>query len=227
MSRKKEQQALSDKEEAFLEHYLVSWNAADAARKAGYEPTSARKTGYDLLTKPYIIAAKKERLKALQMETDEWFARTTEHARGDLGELLDDDGCIDLPAARAANKTRLLSEYSVEVRTEKDKEGKPVPVIKTKIKLYSAQHALDQIAKRRGQDYGDTQQAILEEQLDLLKLKKEEILSREDLLRLLQKKLSKEVYLLVLAALSREDDTESQDPPLPGKAGSGNPGPAR
>lgn len=42
------------KESLFIEHYLCTFNATDAARKAGYSERTARQQGYENLTKPYI-----------------------------------------------------------------------------------------------------------------------------------------------------------------------------
>lgn len=42
------------KEQLFAENYLCTFNATDAARKAGYSEATARQEGYENLTKPYI-----------------------------------------------------------------------------------------------------------------------------------------------------------------------------
>ncbi|MBD3627661.1 terminase small subunit [Cyclobacterium sp.] len=45
---------LTEKEYRFAEHYLCSFNATEAAKKAGYSVHSARQQGHENLTKPYI-----------------------------------------------------------------------------------------------------------------------------------------------------------------------------
>lgn len=45
---------LTTKEQLFAEHYLCTFNATEAARKAGYSENAARQQGYENLTKPYI-----------------------------------------------------------------------------------------------------------------------------------------------------------------------------
>lgn len=47
---------LNDRQRRFCERYCVVWNAARAAREAGYAEKSARETGSELLTKPHIQA---------------------------------------------------------------------------------------------------------------------------------------------------------------------------
>ena len=43
--------ALNERHNLFILHYLESFNAAEAARLAGYSARTARKQGFDLLTK--------------------------------------------------------------------------------------------------------------------------------------------------------------------------------
>lgn len=45
---------MTRKEQLFAEHYLCTFNATDAARKAGYSENTARQQGHENLTKPYI-----------------------------------------------------------------------------------------------------------------------------------------------------------------------------
>ena len=48
------QEKLTEKERIFCHQWIIDWNGADAARKAGYEENRARQTAYDLVTKSYI-----------------------------------------------------------------------------------------------------------------------------------------------------------------------------
>src|SRR4051812_16728084 len=54
---------LSAKREAFCLHYLVSLDAARAAREAGYSARSAKQQGHELLKDP-LITARIQQLKA-------------------------------------------------------------------------------------------------------------------------------------------------------------------
>lgn len=197
-AKNKKFQPLSPKEETFLEEYLRSWNGAAAARKAGYPSESARQVAHELLTKPYILAAKEGRLKELRMSTDEWFARVTEQARGDLGDFLRDDGTIDLSAAR--EQTRLLSEYQEETSTRPNPDGEPTITVKKKIKLYSAQRALQMLGERIA--VPEAKQSMLEAQVALLENKLEELQKREVLLAFLEQNATPEVYQEVLRLLT-------------------------
>lgn len=85
---------LTDKEQAFVQHYLTCWNASEAARLAGYSEKSARSIGSENLTKPNIRAAIAARMAEQAMDADEALARLADLARGDIRELLtfDDAG---------------------------------------------------------------------------------------------------------------------------------------
>ena len=202
---KKQNQPLTPKEDLFLEKYLRHWNGARAAREAGYPSESAKQTAHELLTKPYFIAAKAERLKELHMETDEWYARVTAHARGDIGDLIEDDGSVNLKKAREDNNLRLVSEYQVETSHRRDEEGEPVPVTKIKLKLYSAQKALDMLGKR------EDKSALLEAQTLLLQQKLDQLAEREALLVFLKEKATPEVYQEVVRVLTGGAKDQSKE----------------
>ena len=53
---------LSDKQRVFIDEYLVSLNAKEAAIKAGYSKKTAKSIGQENLTKPAIAAAIKEKM---------------------------------------------------------------------------------------------------------------------------------------------------------------------
>ncbi len=47
---------LNDKQKKFCEEYMLDYNATQAAIRALYSEKTARQTGYEILTKPYIKA---------------------------------------------------------------------------------------------------------------------------------------------------------------------------
>ena len=55
---------LTPKQAAFVAEYLISLNASEAARKAGYSPKTAAETGYENLRKPHIAAAIQKAMEA-------------------------------------------------------------------------------------------------------------------------------------------------------------------
>lgn len=109
--------ALSPKQQAFVEAYLKTWNATKAAIEAEYSEKTAGSQGFDLLKKPEIQAAIKERLESKAMATDEVLYRLAQQARFDPGPffVFDDSGefqGMDLQAVRDAGLSHLIKSIS-------------------------------------------------------------------------------------------------------------------
>lgn len=66
---------------AFINYYVQCWNAAQAAREAGYSEHSAHKQGYKLLQRPEIQEAIKVKIDELAMSADEAILKISEIAR--------------------------------------------------------------------------------------------------------------------------------------------------
>ncbi len=207
----KAKKELTPKMRLFVEAYLRSWNATQAAKEAGYEgdEVTLASIGYENLRKPQIKALIKERLRDLCMSTDEWFVRTTAIARGDIGEFLENDGTISLRKARA--KTTLLSEYQVEESYRRDEQGEVVPVTKTKIKLYSAKDALKMIGQRLGLLESDTKALLQELKALFARHQFDELRKKEALLELLKDKASPETLAEVERILTRRPTSKGRD----------------
>ena len=66
--------ALTDKQQRFVEEYLIDLNATQAAIRAGYSGDTAKEIGYENLTKPHVAeaiqAAMAERSKRTQIDAD-------------------------------------------------------------------------------------------------------------------------------------------------------------
>ena len=86
---------ISPKQSRFVEYYVQTWNASEAARLAGYK-AEACVIGPRLKNKPLIAEAIKERMKILQLETDDVLSRLGEQAIANYSEFFtfktDDDG---------------------------------------------------------------------------------------------------------------------------------------
>ena len=59
---------LTEKQERFIDYYIETDNAAEAARKAGYSKRTANRIGSENLKKTYIQQAIKKRLEELKNE---------------------------------------------------------------------------------------------------------------------------------------------------------------
>ena len=81
--------ALSTKQKVFIEEYLKTFNATQAALAAGYSPSTAHVIGWENLRKPEISSEISKRLSETAMSADEVVKRLGEHARGNMGDFWD------------------------------------------------------------------------------------------------------------------------------------------
>ena len=127
---------LTGKQQAFVDAYLSNgFNATDAARRAGY--ADPNRNAARLTVVNGIREAIQRGLTERAMPANEVLARIAEQARSTMDDFLDEEGKIDIGRARERGKLHL-----VKVRAS-TKEGE-------RIELYSAQSALELLAKHHG-----------------------------------------------------------------------------
>lgn len=184
---------LTNKQRAFVEHYLATWNAAEAARRAGYSAKSARSVGPETLSKPVIQAAIEARIAELKMGADEVLVRLADQARGDLGDFVHigeeeitlsdiviserEEGDEGEPATmRVVRKVETVKRPTVHIDLAKAKAASKLHLIKKikdgrdglSIELYDAQAAVVLLGKHH-KLFGDEGGGILKF-IDLTKL---------------------------------------------------------
>lgn len=152
---------MNSKQEAFVNEYLKDHNGTQAAIRAGYSKKTARTIASQLLAKLDISEAIKARIAEKTMDSDEVLTRLADMARGDIAELLDIRATgydIALMVKDDAGnmivnpKTKLIKKIKQKVTTiqAKSEGGEDKEIIDTEIELYSAQEALNTIAKLNG-----------------------------------------------------------------------------
>jgi phage terminase small subunit len=129
--------ALSKKRQLFVEEYLISFNATEAAINAGYSKKTAASIGWENLRIPEIANIISQRLEASAMSADEVIMRLAEQARAGHSKYIDEDGEIDLAALIADGKSYLIKGI------KDTKYGK-------QIEFYDSQSALNLLAKHHG-----------------------------------------------------------------------------
>lgn len=167
--------ALSPKQKTFINAYLETFNATEAARQAHYKGDDATlaSVGWENLRKPEISKAIEERLAAHAMSADEVLKRLAEQARGTMGDFVrfDDAGntVFDLQAAAMLGKMSLVKKLKTKTRTyttptinvrptefedeDAEEEGRveiedmQVTEVSIEFELYDAQAALVHIGK--------------------------------------------------------------------------------
>jgi len=140
---------ITRKQQAFIDAYLVCFNGAEAARRAGYSEKTARQTASDLLAESYISEQIDARMSEVHMSADEALKLTADIARGDVGEFLNDFGGVTMDEVRKTGKTKLIKKFKTKTITINGK-NEDREIHTEEIELYSAQDALRDILKVHG-----------------------------------------------------------------------------
>jgi phage terminase small subunit len=148
---------LTNRQKVFINEYLKSFNATESAIKAGYSKKTAYSIGARLLKDVEIAEELRLRLSENAMSSEEVLRRLAEIARGDITDLMDvttSGFTIDLtdkdhninPNSKLIKKIKQkVITYLGKKDSDEDRE-----VIETEIELYSAQDALNTLAKYHG-----------------------------------------------------------------------------
>jgi phage terminase small subunit len=144
-----EGKTLTRKQQVFVDEYLKTWNAGEAARRAGYSEKSAYNIGWENVRKPEIREAIQARLDEVHMGADEVLKRLADIARGDLADFMSIGPLgftLDLDGAREAGKTQLIKKIKQKTITINGKtEDREIHT--EEIELYDAKGALELIGK--------------------------------------------------------------------------------
>lgn len=132
--------ALTAKQQAFVNAYLIHRNATRAAIDAGYSEKTAHAMGWENLRKPEIKSVIEQRFAEEAMSANEVIIRLADQARGDMADVAGIESAADL---KVSPYSRLVKEF--ERKIEFDREGGRTETIK--LKLYDAQAALVHLLK--------------------------------------------------------------------------------
>lgn len=141
----------------FVAEYLIDLNATEAAKRCGYSPKSAHSQGARLLKTAEIAAAVKRAMDARAAETKITANRVLEElAIIGLADMrhyirfLDDGDIASNWDQMPPEATRAIAEITQEIVYQKNADGDPEPVRKTKFKLHPKTPALNLIAQHLG-----------------------------------------------------------------------------
>lgn len=133
---------LTARQRAFVDHFLATFNASEAARRIGVTSKRAARRGYELRENPAVAAEIKARLDALTMTADEVLIRLAQHARASLDSFVADDAetpAIDIGKARAAGAMHLAKRIKTTVRRKRPGAAELVSV---EVEIVDTQAAL-------------------------------------------------------------------------------------
>lgn len=125
-----------------LEYFATGMNGTRAAINAGYAPESAHVESSRLLKNAKVREALEAIFKERTLSKDEVLARLTEQARGDILDVLKDDGTLDFEKAKRLGKTALIKKISQRTVLGENSETHIIEV-----ELHNQQKALEIMGK--------------------------------------------------------------------------------
>ena len=107
--------------------------------------------GWENLRKPEISEQIQSRLAEVHMSADEAIKLQSDIARGDIGDLIDDNGLLDLRTARIRGMTKLIKKIKQKTITRigKTDNDDDVEITEIEFEMYSADAAQERILKVR------------------------------------------------------------------------------
>lgn len=136
---KVQEKKITRKQRVFVEAYIKTWNAAEAARQAAY--AYPEKQGPRLLTFVGVKEYLQQRMQAMSMEADEVLERLTQQAQCNAADFFNfavgDDGSVEMVGIN----WEAFQKQGHLVKSVKNIKGKWT------IEFYDAQAALVQIGK--------------------------------------------------------------------------------
>lgn len=131
---------LTDKQQLFVDEYIISLNATQAAIKAGYSRRSASSIGWENLRKPEIKMAIESRLQEAHISADRVLAGLAHQAQGNMGDFIymNKKGSITIDLRRAPHHHTLIKRIAVKPTKYGDE---------VELELYDSQAALIHLSK--------------------------------------------------------------------------------
>jgi phage terminase small subunit len=142
-------------QQRFIEEYCLSFNATQAAVKAGYKPSNAKNTGYKLLQQESVKKAIQSQLDEWSMSSQEALKRLTDWGRGTFAPFITQhptEGIVlDLSTSQAMENIGLIRKIKQTHREYFNPVDKTTTTeYVTEIELHDAKDAVVQIARIRG-----------------------------------------------------------------------------
>ena len=138
------------KQRVFIEEYLQCWNAAEAARRAGYSERTARIQASRLLSKANMQEEIQRRISEKAMSADEVLLRLGDMARGDIGQFMDIESMsfnVSLKTAKELGLTHLIKKIKQRTTITQKKDGDEEENHWIELELHDSQSALVHLGK--------------------------------------------------------------------------------
>ncbi|MFB1482259.1 terminase small subunit [Corallococcus sp. RDP092CA] len=140
-------QALTAKQERFVQEYLLDLNATRAARAAGYSERTAESQGSRMLRNVKVLeavaAAQTARAERVEVKADDVLRELLLIARTDIGDAFSPTGALLPLKEMPAHLRRAISSIEVEQLTV---EGEAIGTV-AKVKLWDKPKSLELLGK--------------------------------------------------------------------------------
>ena len=139
----------------FVQHYVIHFNAAAAARHAGFSANCSRQIGVELLSRPYVqglIAEERARLGALHYDLSNQVVHDLAVMKdADPRLLFNENGTLKAPHEWPDEEAMLITGFEVEEHlSEPAGDAAPIMTRVKKVRLESRKAVRDSIAKITG-----------------------------------------------------------------------------
>lgn len=137
---------LTPRQFKFIERYLITSNATESARYAGFngDDNTLAVTGNRLLRNDKIKQEIKRRLGLSIAGAGEVLELLSKHARADLTDLLNSDGEVSLSKAR---RKRLLKKLRTKKTVRYTRDGERIEETHTEYEIHDPQAALEKLGR--------------------------------------------------------------------------------
>lgn len=147
--------SLTDKQQRFVEEYLVDLNATQAAKRAGYSQNTAQQMGWENLSKPLIAdaiaKAKAERSKRTEVTQDKVLRELARIGFSDLRNVMNEGGSLANPDSWDDDTAASIGSIELVTRTAGfDSDGNREVEYVSKIKTWDKGAALEKLARHLG-----------------------------------------------------------------------------
>lgn len=139
-------------QQRFVEHYLVTLNAAKSARLAGYSHNNAGEQGYQLLRYPSISKALRKamarRAKRLEITSDNILREIARIAFSDIRSIME----FDSNSVKVKDSSKIHSDAAAAIQSVEHHrtEGEKSSSSTVKVKLHDKIRALDLAGRHLG-----------------------------------------------------------------------------
>lgn len=186
---------LNQRQRTFINEYLKSFNATQAAIAAGYSEKTAYSIGSENLKKPEIAAELERIYRESTMSADEVLFHLTQIARGDFSDLTDRFGDLDMEKAIELGKSNLIKKVKRKtIVTANDESGDGSDILESEIEAYDRLKALELLAKYHDLINKSTIKMVDEAYQEIFKLWRTGRVSEEDIRAYLDDDLATEFF---------------------------------